>query len=388
MIPSSPRGKSGDRPPNALTETETETKMRTEARIKTKTETETKTGLRASPESTPLAADPSVDICPRVVYAENKLRLWHYDRETDGPPVVFVYAFINRPYVLDLEPDRSVVGQFLDHGFDVYLLDWGEPSLLDTHLGFYDFVERYLDNCVDVVEDRTGRIPHVFGYCTGATLAAIYAALHPDRVRTLGLLAPVLDFDVDGGVFRVWGREGVYDPETVVDTYGNTPGRRLAFEFSLVEPVEYNLSRYLRLLDEGDDAEYVDRALRRIRWGSDSVDVAGELYREFLVDLCRENRLVEGRLSIGDQRVDLANVTMPVLNVVGTDDQFVPPEASLSFVDAVSSTDTRVIEFPTDHVGLSTGERAHADLWPTVCEWFLARSDDDLAGEDGHDDGT
>jgi polyhydroxyalkanoate synthase len=314
-----------------------------------------------------------------VVYAENKLDLIRFDPRRErrcGVPILLVYAFINRPTILDFGPDRSVVRQFLDRGFDVYLVDWGEPSLLDTALDLDDFVVRYLANCVDVVRERTGsdRL-HLFGYCTGATLAVIYAALYPERVRTLGLLAPVVNFDADRGVFGRWGREGPYDPRHLVETFGNVPGEWLALEFSLVDPVEYHVARYLRLGEHLGDDEYVARTLRRLRWGFDSVDVPGALYREFLGSLARENRLMAGRLSVGGRVVDLAALSMPILSLHARDDRFVPPAAGLPLLEAVPSGDTEAVEFPTDHVGLSIGERSHAELWPRVCEWFARRSD-------------
>lgn len=321
-----------------------------------------------------------------VVYTENKLELIHYESRTDRQrdvPILLVYAIINRPFILDFQPDRSVVRQFLDRGFDVYLLDWGEPSRLDTHLGLSDFVTRYLANCVDVVAERTGSgALHLFGYCTGATLSAIFAALYPDRVRMLGMLAAVLNFDAEGGIFRLWGEGGNYDPKRLVETFGNAPGDWLAFEFSLVDPVEYHLARYLRLFDNLDDEEYVSRFARRLQWGFDTVDVAGKLYRQFLEDLYRENRLMEGTLRMGGRTVDLGNLDMPVLNVVGTDDRFIPAEASLPFLEAIPSADTEVIEFPTDHVGLSIDERSHAELWPRVCNWFVRHSDSTPNGGD------
>ncbi|MFC7135404.1 MULTISPECIES: alpha/beta fold hydrolase [Salinibaculum] len=330
---------------------------------------------------------PLVDETPsEVVYSENKLELLQYESRTDrqrNVPILLVYAVINRPYILDFQPDRSVVRQFLEAGFDVYLLDWGEPSRLDTHLGLDDFVTRYLANCVTVVTDRTGTdAPHLFGYCTGGTLSAIFAALYPGQVQTLGLLAPVLNFDADGGIFQLWGRQEHSDPRFVVDLFGNAPGEWLAFEFTLVDPVEYYLARYLRVADHLGDAEYLSRFARRLQWGFDSVDVAGELYGQFLVDLYRENRLMDGTLSVGGRTVDLANVTMPVLDVIGTHDRFIPAAASLPFMNAIPSTDTAVIEFPTDHVGLSIDERSHSELWPRVCDWFAQRSEDTATRSD------
>ncbi|WP_306061255.1 PHA/PHB synthase family protein [Natronococcus wangiae] len=313
-----------------------------------------------------------------VVYAENKLRLLHYEPLTEWQqdiPILLVSAIINKPYILDLQPERSVVRRFLEHGFDVYLVDWGAPSRFDSTLGIDDYVARYLENCVDdVLDHSTCDAIHLFGYCTGGTLSAIFAALYPQKVRTLGLLAPVLSFDANEGIFRLWGCEESYDLKRVVDVCGNAPGELLSLEFSLIAPFEYHLGCYLRLYDHLDDEEYVDHFARRLRWGFDSIDVPGELYRQFLVDLYRENKLLTGRLTVDGRLVDVANINLPVLNVIGSDDQFIPPEASLPFLDAISSEDTEVIDFPTDHVGLSVGEASHDSLWPRVCDWFEGRS--------------
>ncbi|WP_435335878.1 alpha/beta fold hydrolase [Haloarchaeobius sp. TZWWS8] len=309
-----------------------------------------------------------------VVYTENKVRLHHYEargsrRQT--VPILLVYAVINRPSVLDFQPDRSVVRQFVERGFDVYLVDWGEPSRLDTSLDLDDFVTRYLANCVDVVRERAGvDAVHLFGYCSGATLAAIFAALYPERVQTLGLLAPVLNFDVEGGIFDLPDTTAARDPQTLVETVGNARGDALAVGFTLTDPVEYHLGRYLRLADHLDDPASLRYRLRRLEWGADCVDVAGALFGQFLVDLYRENRLMEGSLTVGGRPVDRAALEMPVLTVLGTDDEFIPAAAGLPFVETLPDVET--IGFPTDHIGLSTGERAHAELWPRVCDWLEA----------------
>ncbi|MEF8784946.1 MAG: alpha/beta fold hydrolase [Haloarculaceae archaeon] len=311
------------------------------------------------------------------VYAENKIRLRRYDSLTDTQrdvPIVLVPAVINRPYILDLQPDRSVVRQFLSRGFDMFLVDWGEPSRLDTTLEFADYVERYLANVVRVVRERTGASGvHLLGYCTGGTLATLYAALHPDAVQTLGLLAPVLAFDTDEGIFGLWRSDEHVHPETVSRTFGNVPGELLAVEFAMQDPVEYLVARYLRLADHLDDVAHLKRAARRLRWGRETVDVPGRLYEQFLEELYQENKLMTGDFEVGGQSVDLDELRMPILDIIGADDQFVPPAASRPFIDAVPSADTTVIEFPTGHVGLSISDRAHEELWPAVCDWYDER---------------
>lgn len=211
------------------------------------------------------------------VYTENKLELHRYEppadvEQTVDVPLVIVYAIINRPYILDLQPERSVIRRFLERGFEVYLVDWGEPSRLDASLGLADYADRYLGNCVKAIRDEIGSdMVNLLGYCTGGTLAAIFAALYPERVNALGLLAPVLDFDAGEGIFRLWGREDYFDSQCMTDALGNAHGDLLGFGFSLLDPGEYHLARYLRLFEHLDDEAFVQRFARRLRWGFDTV---------------------------------------------------------------------------------------------------------------------
>ncbi len=140
------------------------------------------------PDRTETIENVEVGATSEVVYEENKLRLLHYEPKTEQQhdvPILVVYALINKPYILDLQPDRSVVQTLLEAGFDVYLIDWGEPSKLDRTLGLEDYVTRYIDNCADVVRERSGQDSiNVLGYCMGGTMSAMYAAMFPERSRT------------------------------------------------------------------------------------------------------------------------------------------------------------------------------------------------------------
>jgi len=313
-----------------------------------------------------------------VVYTENKLELRRYESLTDHQhpvPILVVYALINRPYVLDLQPDRSIVRRLLEAGHDVYLIDWNEPSPLDRHLGLRDYVERYLDNCVDEVRERSGEDDvNVLGYCMGGTMSAIYAALHPEKVNALGLLATGLYFDDTGGVLERWGDADYYDPRTVTDALGNVPGEFLGAGFDLMDPVANRVTKYLHLYERLENEDFVRNFARMERWLTDDVDVAGEVYAEFVEEIYQENRLYENELTLGDERVDVANVEMPLLQIVGTYDTLVPPAASKPFEEVVGTDDVTTIEYPSGHVGLAMSNGAHRDVWPEVAEWFLEQS--------------
>ncbi len=313
-----------------------------------------------------------------VVYEENKLHLKHYEAQTDEQydvPILIVYALINRPYILDLQPDRSVVKTLLEEGFDVYLIDWGEPSELDRSLTLDDYVTRYIDNCVDVVRERSGQDAiNVLGYCMGGTMSAMYAALFPEKVRNLGLMAAGLCFTGEGGVLELWGAEEYYDPETVTETFDNVPAEFLDVGFALMDPVQNNLTKYVRFYENMDDEDFVENFARMEKWLADGIDVAGETYDQFIRDVYQENKLIENELYLDGKHVDVENIDMPVLQIVAEYDHLIPPGASKPFNEAIPSEDTEIMEFPTGHIGMSVSSRSHAELWPDVCEWFEERS--------------
>jgi len=310
-----------------------------------------------------------------VVYEENKLELHRYDpdQRRHATPIVIVYALVNRPYILDLQPDRSVIRRLLQAGFVVYLIDWGEPSRLDSSLTMDDYVSRYVDNCIDVVREAES-VPdvHLLGYCMGGTMSIAYTATRPDPVRTLSLMATPFAFEGDGGILEHWA--GHYDPDSTVEVLGNVPAELLAVEFSMMDPVDSYLGKYVRLYENIEDDEFVENFARMERWIWDGVDVSGATYREFLDDIYRENRLADGAYELGEDPVDVSTIEVPVQQIVGQYDHIVPPESSAPFNEQIASTDERIVEFSAGHIGISVSTSAHERLWPDVCEWFAERS--------------
>jgi polyhydroxyalkanoate synthase len=314
-----------------------------------------------------------------VVYTENKLELLRYESVTEHQhrvPILIVYALINRPYILDLQPDRSIVRRLLEAGHDVYLIDWHEPSELDTSLSLHDYVNRYVRNCVDEVCERSSQNAiNVLGYCMGGTMSVVYAALYPEKVNALGLMATGLYFDDTGGILELWGDEEHYDPRSVTETFGNVPGEFLAAGFDQMDPVPNNVTKYVNLYDRLENEDFVKNFARMEQWLSDSVDVAGGVYAQFLEDIYQDNRLYENELTIDGEHVDVTNIDMPLLQILGDYDNLVPPEASKPFNDVVGTDDVSTIEYPSGHVGLAMSNGAHRDLWPEVAEWFLEHSE-------------
>lgn len=312
-----------------------------------------------------------------VVYTENKLELRRYEPENrrHDVPVFLTYPLINEPSILDFRPDRSVVRQFLDRGFEVYLVDWGDYTLLDASLTLGDFVDRYLRNCVEAAHDASGAdAVHLHGYSTGAPIAVAYAALHPENVRTLVLQGPPLDFHAEGGFFDFGELVRSHDAGTLADVFGAVPAPVLDIGLSIRKPAEYAVGAPFRLYENFDDEEFVEDFARRAEWAIGGMDVPGGTYRGIVEELFEGNRLIENELFVNGKHVDLDAIDVPVLLIVGAEDAFVPPGAYMPFLDRVPSDDTDVLEFPTTHVGLSVAPEAHEEGWPRVCDWLEARS--------------
>src|SRR6185503_9186024 len=101
----------------------------------------------------------SVGDTPNDIVCETRLyRLLHYRslvKRVSSTPILVVYALINRSYVLDLQPDKSWIKSLLSQGFDVYLIDWKTPTSADKYVSFDDYVNCYIDDCVDTVLQRS-----------------------------------------------------------------------------------------------------------------------------------------------------------------------------------------------------------------------------------------
>jgi polyhydroxyalkanoate synthase len=320
-----------------------------------------------------------------VVYTENKLELLHYEAMTDeqeAVPIVIVYALINKPFILDLQPDRSVVRRLLEAGHDVYMIDWNEPSRLDQYLTLDDYVNRYMENCVNVVRERSGQDAiNVLGYCMGGTMSTMYAAQHPEKVRNLALMAAGLCFDDTGGVLEQWGDEQYYSPRDVTETFGNAPADMLDVGFALMDPVANYVSKYVRLYDNIEDDDFVENFGRMERWLSEGIDVAGAAYVQFLEDIYQDNKLHRNELYLNGKHVDLSEIDMPVLQITGEYDHLIPPESSIPFNEVIASEDVTTLQQSTGHIGLSVSGSSHKELWPDVCEWFTERSQVDAETE-------
>jgi polyhydroxyalkanoate synthase subunit PhaC len=311
----------------------------------------------------------------QLIYEEDKLTLHHYKPQTDkacGVPVLVVYALVNRPYMLDIQPDRSFVRNLLNLGLDVYLIDWGYPTPSDRYLSMDDYINGYMDNCVEAVRKhaKSDKVS-LMGICQGGTFSGIYASLHPEKIHNLITLVAPFDFSTDDGLLFNWSK--TMDIDALVDAYGVVPGNILNDSYLMLLPFNLNIKKYVDMLNVMEDKEKLLNFLRMEKWIFDSPGQAGECLRQFVKDCYQGNKLAKGTLKLGDKTVNLGNIKMPILNIFASADHLVPPAAIKPFNDLVGSKDKTLYEFMGGHIGVFVGSRSQKELAPAIAKWLIER---------------
>lgn len=321
---------------------------------------------------------PEVEIAttPKTeVYAEDKLRLFHYDRDTDAQvktPVLIVYALVNTYKMLDLQPDRSYIKNLLNLGLDVYLIDWGTPSKGDRYISMDDYINGYINNCVDVIRKKhKAEKINIISICQGGTFSVIYTALHQNKIKNLITQVTPVDFSTNDGLLFRWSKDMNFDK--LVEGYdGLIPGEFLNEGFNMLKPTQ-QFQKQQTLVNVLDDKDKLLNFLRMEKWIAESPAQAGECYRQFMKDLYQKNLLVKNELIVGGKKVNLKNITCPVLNVYATQDHLVPPAASIPLCDNIASTDKETYSFAGGHIGVFVGGKSQKELAPAVANFLKKR---------------
>ena len=310
-----------------------------------------------------------------VINMKGRFNLLHYKSEHSPEhktPLLVVYSLINRHYIIDLLPDVSVIKNLQRQGFDIYATDWGTPTSSDKDLTLETYAEEYVEYAVEKIKEITGSEKvSLFGYCWGGLFALIYTATHQENVKNLILHATPVDIDKDKTIIENWTSH--LDADNLVKVFGNIPGWLVNLAFLFRNPIEAML-KYPRYFSEPRSRDEITQFFAIETWLYDSTPIIGEVYREIIDQVYRNNLLIKNQMKVGSDIINLKNITVPLLDIVGTNDDLVPPSASTSIINVIGSKDKKLIEFPTGHVGLCVSQAAHEKLWPEVGEWIEQRS--------------
>ena len=269
----------------------------------------------------------------QVVFRNDLFELIQYTPLTDTVyerPYLMVPPCINKYYILDLQPDNSVVRYMVEQGHTVFLVSWKNPDASMSKITWDDYVGEGVIKAIEVAKDIGGTDQiNVLGFCVGGTLTstalAVLAARKKDYVASLTLLTTLLDFS-DTGILDVFIDEGMVKlRESTIGGegghFGMMSGLDLGNTFSFLRPNDlvwnYVVENYLK----GNSPPPFDL----LYWNGDSTNLPGPMYCWYLRHTYLQNELIKpGKLTVCGEKVDLSKITVPAYIYASHDDHIVP----------------------------------------------------------------
>jgi polyhydroxyalkanoate synthase subunit PhaC len=271
-----------------------------------------------------LAATPGKVICRNAL-----IELIQYAPVTETTfkrPLLIVPPWINKFYVLDLNPEKSFIAWALAQGLTVFVISWVNPDKRHAKKGFEAYMREGVFAALDAVEQATGeRDVAAIGYCVGGTLLAaslgVMAATGDDRVSSATLLATQIDF-TDAGDLKVFvDAEQLKAIERKMEKAGGfLEGAHMANAFNMLRPDELIWSYFVNNYLKGKEPMPFDLLV----WNADSARMPAANHHFYLRHCYLQNDLANGRMRVGGRRVDLAKVKIPVYELAARDDHIAP----------------------------------------------------------------
>jgi polyhydroxyalkanoate synthase subunit PhaC len=314
-----------------------------------------------------------------LIWTKNKAKLYRYEPEKvkkHPVPILIVYALINRPYVLDLIPNNSLIEYLVGEGFDVYMLDWGIPGDEDRDLSFEHYVLDYLPRAAKKVMRISGSEEFtLFGYCMGGTMSAMYASLFPEGLKNLVLLTTPVSFPREEiGLYKIFTDSKYLSPGLLADAFGNIPGEMIDTGNRMLKPVTNYVGTYVSMWERIFDEKPMETWLAMNKWVNDGPPFPGAAFNQWITEFYQQDKLVKGEIHLRGRRVDLSNIEVPLLNIAGKRDHICTLPQAEATMDLVSSEDKEFFVLDAGHVGLMTGRGAKKGLWPKLSGWLESRS--------------
>lgn len=326
-----------------------------------------------------------------IVYQREIISLRHYTAATDSTvkhriPLVIVPPLAANMLIYDLFPNRSLVRYFLAQGFDVYLIDWGTPSLRQAKYNLGTYVKTFMPDFIEKIREHSGQQQlSLFGWSLGGALSLCYTALSQDKnIRNLMILASPINTHKSGYMGKFYQRLTVpaqwirsntkfrihQVPSRVFHIHGwqNTLG------FKLTDPIG-NFKNYWELLKNLDDRQFVINHATSSSFVDNMLAYPGGVMRDIILRFWIDNELSTGSVQFGEQSANLKDIDCSVLAIGGSSDIIVTAEAVRPLMDLISSSDKQFEIVPGGHMGLVSGSQAPQLVWPVVTQWLAPRSE-------------
>ena len=279
-------------------------------------------------------------------------------------PILLIPSFINRHYILDLLPEKSLIQYYLKAGFDVYLINWGEPEEEDKLISFETLFNVHLDYLVSkMMVDAKSKKFHIIGQCLGGNIGLIYSLLKPQHVSSLSLLTTPINFN-HAGKLKDWARHQTLNLEKFIEARGNAPWMWMQIGFLGMKPTQI-FSKYKKLFKRRNDEKFRRSFMALETWSFDNINVRGQFFLTLIQKFYRENAWLEEGFTMGQTKLLISDLKVPVSVLNAEDDHIVPLESTLEKIH-VPKADYQKWNSRGGHIGALIGGYSQQMIWPKM----------------------
>ncbi|MFZ2314851.1 MAG: alpha/beta fold hydrolase [Gammaproteobacteria bacterium] len=320
-----------------------------------------------------LQSIPSLNFHPsprELVFTCDKIKLYHYASSsiTNKTPLLIVFATVNRPDILDLNSNHSLIRDLLNQGHDIYLLDWGDINSEDSQVTMADYVLKYIDACINFMLTKNNLLTvNLLGICQGGILTLCYATIF-DKINKLILISTPVDFHTKEHMIAK-----LLERLNANDIIQNIPGSWLTNFFISLRPFELIGKKYLTFVNSLENESFIDTFLLVEKWLHDAPDQPMLAFKQLLTDFYQGNKLVKNEAYLANRHITLSSIKIPILNIIGTADEIVPPSASTALKQYISPELYTEKTFPAGHIGIYISHKIGKRLSSTITEWLAGK---------------
>jgi poly(3-hydroxyalkanoate) synthetase len=297
---------------------------------------------------------------PPTIWAEGDSRLLSFGGI--GPTLLLVPSLVNRAYVLDLAPGRSMARWLAAQGLRVLLLDWGWPGEAERTFTLTDYIAGRLERAIAAA----GEPVILGGYCMGGLLAVAAAERRPDRVAALALLATPWDFHAADPARAAAVARMAPMLEPAMALSGTLSVDMLQMLFALLEPFGV-ADKYRAFSHLPQDSERARQFVALEDWLNDGVPLGAPVARACLTSWYGANAPARGAWRVAGLPVDPRRLDLPCFVAVPARDRIVPPESARPLAALIAGSVLHTP--PAGHIGMAAGSNAEAALWRPLLEW-------------------
>ena len=344
----------------------------------------------------------------KVVFRNATFELIQYSptvKRTYEIPLLIVPPWINKFYILDLNPKKSFVKWATEQGLTVFVISWVNADERQGRKSFSDYMHEGFLTAVQAVQDATGSGKvNTIGYCIGGTLVAAslgYMAAKSDhRVNAATFFTTQVDFEKAGDLLVYVDDEQVKWIEQRMEEKGYLAGSRMADAFNLLRSNDLIWSNLVNSYLLGKEPLPFDL----LYWNSDATQMPAGVHSFYLRECYLANKLSQGKMVLDNVRIDLTKVKIPVYNLAAREDH-IAPLASVFRLGHFMGGETRLVVSGSGHIagvinppearkyGYWTNDRPvesveewfkaakqhEGSWWPDWAEWITSRSGDKIA---------